>query len=411
LWENKEVKSEIVIEEINRFVEIFSTSKKSSKLNLLLADLYIRNGDDKEALFVIDRLIDKEAIEYIDEISSFLQSRFDKINNRSYLAKLFKKCYLKSNNKKHKELEHYTLFVEAQKLERENNLELAKSIYKSIATDEVKTKYLQLAIYNMAIIENKVGDKKKALEIMRDVSEGELRTKALEFMYSVGLESMNFEFAGESAEKIAIRDNNNEMFLNAIELYIKAKKFDDAKRVIDLVKQRGLKNEWEERILIYEAMYFYHANEINKAKNIFIKLLKNKRFEYFTFENIIMLSELTKKFIFTLSDDEAREYLESFIELCGYNYKKTGYIGYTYTLGSLLIDYSVFFINKEEAVKKGLEILREALKQSIENEDIDITQKVASKIKENDSNIREKRFVLPPFSIEKEIIDLIKELK
>ncbi|MCX7770386.1 MAG: hypothetical protein N2202_04820 [Proteobacteria bacterium] len=403
LWERGEVQNEHIIKEIKKFIEIFPNSNKTIKISLLLADLYIKNGFERDALNTINEFLEKTNSAYVEDFAVFIQGRFDKLQDKIELSKIFEKVYLKTGQKKYLEMKHFSLFVYAQKLEQEKRFELARDIYRLITNDKFNTKFKQPSLYNQAILESYLGDKKRALEIMKEVSEEELKKKALDFMYSIGLETGNFDFAGESAEKLGIRDNRNDLLLKSVWFYLKVGRLDDARRVIYLLKNRTLNNSEKEKVSIYEGIYFYKINDIKKSGQIFIELLVSKKFGNFGLEEVFLLNELTKRAIFTFSDDRAKEFLEGFIDLCSAKYQETGSLEYQYILGSILVDYNIFFIDKEYAFNKGIEVLKTALKQSIENEEIESTKKIISKIKEIMPEFKTKKFFLPPIEIEKEI--------
>lgn len=405
LWKKGLIKSELLIEEFGIFTEIFYNSPKYTKVCLVLTDVYIKNKNQETALNIIDNLIEKSSKEDIKTIVEFLSNRFEEIDNKIKLANLFERCYSKDNSLKYKELKHFVLFSYAQELENQKDLQVSKKIYLSILDDHA-TKFREPALYNLAILESQTGDKKRALEVAKEVGEGEFKKKALEFMFSVGLESGYLEFAGEAAEKIGLMENKKEMLFKAIELYIKSNRLNDANRLMNFVNKIDLTELENDRLSILKGIYFYRSEEFHKSAEIFKSLLMSKRFDIFNFEEISLLNEITKKIILMLSDWEAKEYLENFIELCSSHYRETGYIGYKYLLGSILLEYSTFFVNKEEAIKKGIEIIKSALKESIEMEEQEITLKLVVKLKEF---YPDKKFILPLIQVEEEIMGILQE--
>lgn len=408
LWEKGLIKTDLIINEFERFIKIFDNSPKNTKISLALADLYIKNKNQKTALDIVDNLIDIKLKEDIQTICEFLSSKLEEIDDKVFLANLFEKCYKKSNFLKFKELKHFALFIHAQNLEKQKNLEGSKNTYLSILND-YPTKFREPSLYNLAILESQTGNNRKALEILKEVKEGEFKMKALEFMLSVGLESGYLDFAGEAAEKVGRIKNNKEMLFKAIELYIKSSKLNDANRLINLLSGYDLTDLERDRLSIFKGIYLYNLGDIYKSAEIFKSLLISRKIDSLSFDEIALLNEITKKIIFTLSEDEARIYLENFIDLCTNNYKKTGYIGYKYFLGSILLDYSIFFVNKEEAIRKGTEILKNALKESVEMEEQDMTLKLVRKIKDFSQDMKDKSFILPSILIEKEIMGVLQE--
>lgn len=408
LWEKGKVGNDFLIREIERYITNFINSYKSTKISLILSDLYIKDNNQKTALNIIDDLIKRASKEHINLIVEYLSNRFEEINDKIVLSNLFERCYERDNVIKYKELKHLALFIHAQQSERNKNFEDSKKAYLSIVND-LTTRFRQPALYNLAILESESGNRKKALEILKNINEGELEEKALEFMFSMGYEWGYFEFSGEAAEKIGIIKQEKEMLFRAVDLYIRAKNLEAVNRTINLLSRTNLNDIEKEKLLILKGVYFYYSEQSNKSIEIFEYLLRDRKFEGFDYEKVSVLYEIFQKTIFSLPDSKAKDFLENFIELCTFNYKRTGYVGYKYFLGSVLTDYSIFFVNRKEAIEKGIEIFKSGLRETIEMEDNEMTAKLMSKIRETVPEIKNKKFILPPIEIEEEIEKFLQE--
>ncbi len=403
LWERSLVMGEILSKKIEMFIKTFPSSTKTLKMYLLLAHINLKMGEVEKALSIVEEKIKHASNAEIETIIDFLKERFQMIENKERVAQISNIAYEKTGNKKFLEFRHYALFVYAQNLETKNDLEKAKKAYELIVKDTKKTVFSEPALYNLALIEYRTGESKRALELMKHVSESQLIRKASEFLYNVGLETNNFSFAAESAEKLGVLNDDNEMFFNSTKLYLRAGMNDSAFRVISKLQAKKLEGKDFIRLEILKALYSYYLKEYATALNIFSGIVKTKNHDVFDEEVINVVSELVKKSIYILSDDEARDFIESFIEICTFKYKEEGDLKYLYNVGDILIDLNTFFVNSKEAFEKGKKVLKIVLKESVEKERLEITTKIMNKFRSIGELI--KPFVVPKINAEKEIIE------
>lgn len=403
LWERSAVTGQMLSKKIETFVITFPFSEKTLKMYLLLSHVNLKMGELEKALSIVEEKIKHSSNADIEIIIDFLKERFQMIENKERVAQIANIAYEKTANKKYQEFKHYALFVYAQNLETKNDLEKAKIVYELIIKDTVKTAFTEPALYNLAIIENQTGKSERALELMKHISESQLIKKASEFLYNVGLETHNFSFAGEAAEKLGVLNNDNEMFFKSIRLYLLAGMNDSAFRVISKLEKKNLEGKDFERLKICKALYSYYKKEYANAVNIFSEIVKTKNHKVFDEEVINVLSELIKRTIYILPDDEARDFIEGFIEICTAKYKEEDDLKYLYNVGDILIDLNTFFVNSKEAFEKGKKVLKIALKTSVEQERVEITTKIIKKFRGLGELV--KPFIVPTINVEKEIIE------
>jgi tetratricopeptide (TPR) repeat protein len=403
LWERAVVMGDVLSIKIETFIKTFPSSVKTLKMYLLLSFVNLKMGYVEKALSIVEDKINHSSNEEIETIIDFLKEKFQIIENKERVAQISNSAYEKTGNKKYLEFKHYALFVYAQNFETKNDLEKAKITYELIVNDTIKTAYTEPALYNLAIIENRLGRSKRALELMKHVSESQLIKKASEFVYNVGLETNNYFFAGEAAEKLGVLNNDNTMFFKSIRLYLSAGMNDSAFRVISKLQEKELEGEDFKKLQVCKALYSYYIKDYATAINIFSDIVKTRNHKLFDEEVINVLSDLIKNSIYILPDDEAMDFIEGFIDICSVKYKEEGDLKYLYNVGDILIDLNTFFLNSKEAFEKGKKVLKIVLKESVEKERIEITTQIIKKIRSIGELL--KPFVVPTIDVEKEIIE------
>lgn len=94
------------------------------------------------------------------------------------------------------------------------------------------------------------------------------------------------------------------------------------------------------------------------------------------------IHNVLSKMVFTKPEDEAREALELYVDYLAKKFKGSGDDIYLYKLGYIMNEFSLFFLQQEEAKTRALALLRKALKNSVEKDNRDLLLKSLEKLKD-----------------------------
>lgn len=404
LWLNNQFSSQELTANLNNFIYLYPSSSKSVQIYLVLANLELKNKKDGSTLEILEKALEIADKNDIDKIVLFLKINFNSFSDLEKVAQLFQKGYEKTLKYDFAELKHYALFQKAQMLEKASDLDNAIRVYKKIIDDKVVTVFREASFYNMGIIYVEKGDINSAINYMTLVKKGNLEGKATEFLYEFGKKYGYYKISGEAAEKIGIKNHDNNLLFESAYFYIKAKEVKDAERVLSVLDKLNLDSKSKIKKDVLDGMIAYLKGDYSETFKKLALILENDIDVEIENEASNMLHDVTKKLIFTFSDEEVRNYIEKYVDACSRKYKEGKGSIYLFRIGETLSDFAIFFIQKEDVIKRAKYILKKALKDAVENSDVILTLSAYNKLKEIDESYKNKNFSLPPVEVEPAVI-------
>ncbi|MCX7990739.1 MAG: tetratricopeptide repeat protein [Proteobacteria bacterium] len=384
MWKRHEILSRELINSLEDFLINFKKSKYLNDSALVLADISLKEGLTEKMFFALEVAGSNDS--GLKRALEFVEANFDGIENKLFISKLFDKGYKNFNDDKYLKLKHFSLFKHAILLEGEGKRDFAINTYNEIINDK-SSEFTEFAIYNLSLLLQRDGKTEEAVKYMSKIKQkDDLRIKAKDFIYNFGKQKGMFIESAQAALDYASLSKEKEIFylIESSYLFLKGKNYDDSERVLYQLESKRLTEREKKEKDFVKGLLYYYKNNFDKAYDLLIAGLKADILDRFGTETEEPLHNVLAKVVFTKPEDEAREALELYVGYLSKKFKETGDDLYLYKLGDIINEFSLFFLQQEEAKLRAVALLKRAVKNSVEKGNKDLVLKSLTKLREID---------------------------
>lgn len=385
MWQNNKLAGSELINSLRNYVITYPNYDKTISAVIVLSDMLLKEGMENQLIqtltFASESADEKKLIKILD----FCETNLKQINDKKSLALLFNRGFEKLKDRRYLELKHYALFSEAKSREDAGNFSEAKDLYKVIIDDKDTTSFKEFALFNLALLLEKDGKVNEAVSAMQQIKyKQELTGKAKDFIYTFGKREGLYLEAAEAALELSKIDvtKNNFYYLEAVWLFLKGKDLKKAENTLNILSNLPKSEKEYTDYAVLKGIIENKKGKFIIAFDSFTFALKDEIKNEYDEEFIRSFHETLKNTIFLKPEDEARTAIESFIEFLSNRSKITGNPEYLYNIAEALSDFSVFFIQKEEAVGKAIEFYKRSLKLAVNLRNSSLVIKNIAKLKE-----------------------------
>lgn len=408
LWQAGSLAASELVDDLKNYINNYPATERSTAVLLVLVDILAKENRQEEMLQYIEDAVKNQKNKDITKLLDFCEANFEVINDKDRLAKIFEMGYVNNNNKHYLELKHYAMFVDAKQKEDNNQLEKAALVYREIINDYNKTSFEEFAVFNLGLLLEKIGKTEEAIDLMERINQkDELKIKAKDFIYTFGKKRGLYQQAASAALMLSNTEKDASFYLlEALWLYLKAKDYNAAENVLAKLDSVNL-NENEKRTQVFlKSILIYEKGDALAAFDGFLLSLKSDINAEFENDFIYYFHNVLKKVIFLKPEDDARDALEAYVEFLGKKFRERGKAFYLYNIAETLYDFSLFFLQKDEAISRAIEFYKRSLKLSVLDEDKDLVLKNIVRLKELQPDFYNKPVELP-----EPRLDFIKDIK
>ncbi|GAB4436551.1 MAG: hypothetical protein OHK0040_07830 [bacterium] len=384
LWKENKLEGKELIDSLKDYFDNYPDYEKTTSVVIVLSDMLLKEGIEEELMKILDRATNLYGDRRLAAVLDFCETNFKQISDKKGLAEFFKRGFEKLKDRRYLELQHYAIFAEAKIAEDAGKATEAKQLYERIIADTNTTSFREFALYNLALLLEKEGKVNEAVLIMKQIKEKqELAGKAKSFIYTFGKKEGLYSEAAEAALQLSKDEPAKELYyrIEAVWLFTKSGNINKANDVLNTLASMQ-KNEREnaDYTLLKGVVESKKGSYTNAFDNFTAVLKGNFNLEY---EEgfITSFHETLKNTIFLKPEEEARDALEMFIEFLGKRFKDTGKPEYLFNIAETLSDFSLFFLQKEEALSKAVELYKRSLKMAANNGNALLVLKNMAKLK------------------------------
>lgn len=395
MWQRHEILSKELINTLQDFLNTFKGSKYFNNSALLLADISLKEGLSENMFFALELAANNDEMG-LKKAVDFVEANFDSIHNKLFISKIFEKGYERLKDDKFLKLKHFSLFKHAISLEEERKNDLAINVYKDIIKDK-SSEFTEFAVYNLSLLLQRVGKTEEAISYMAKIKQkDDLKLKAKDFIYNFGKQKGMFIESAQAALDYAALSKEREVFylIESSYLFLKGRSLDDAERVLLFLEKKPLSDREKKERDFIKGLVQYHKNNYDRAYDLLMSALKEdilSRFDSYIEEP---LYNVLSKIVFTKPEDEAREALELYVGYLSKKYKDSGDDSYLYKLGYIMSEFSIFFLQQEEANTRAVALLKRVLKNSVEKDNKELLLKSIAKLREIEPKKYNRKFVI-----------------
>lgn len=408
LWQAGGLAASELVDDLKNYINNYPTTDRSTAVLIVLVDILIKENRQEEMLQQVEDAVKNQTNQDITKLLDFCEANFDVIKDKGRLAKIFEMGYVNNNNKHYLELKHYAMFIDAKQKEDNNELEQAALVYREIINDHNKTSFEEFAVFNLGLLLEKMGKTEEAIVLMERINQKEeLKNKANDFIYTFGKKRGLYQQAATSALILSNTEKNASFYLlEALWLYLKAKDYHAAENVLAKLDSFNLNENEKRTLVLIKSILIYEKGDALAAFDGFVSSLKSDINAEYENDFIYYFHNALKKVIFLKPEDEARDALESYVEFLAKKFREKGKAFYLYNIAETLYDFSLFFLQKDEAISRSIEFYKRSLKLSVLDEDKDLVLKNVARLKELQPDLYKKVLELPEPSL-----DFIKDIK
>ena len=385
LWQDKKLDSQELIISLKEYAETYHNTERTLSTLMVLSDMLLKENREQEMLDSLDKASNNFGAKGLIKVTDFCEANFKLIADKKRLAIIFGKAFDFFKDRRYLELKHYALFSLAKINEDGGKLDEAKLLYTQIIDDFNTTSFREFALFNLALLlekEGKVSDAVKTMELIKDRKE--LAYKAKDFVFIFGKKAGFFVEAAEASLELAKLEPQKTAYylLEAGWLFIKSGKFNRAEEALKRLEKLQLSEEERASHNTLKGILAYNNSDFNLAFELFFVSSKSVVKEEYEEDFIKFFHDTLSKTIFLKPEDEARDALESFIDFLGRRFKATAKPDYLFNIAETLSDFSLFFLQKDEAIAKSIEFYKRSLKLSIMQNNSKLVIKNLAKLKE-----------------------------
>lgn len=409
LWQDNKLASTELIKALKEYADTYPDNERTLSILMVISDMLLKEKQQEEMLDSLEKAVNLFGARGLLKVTDFCEANFKFINDKIRIAAIFSNAFEVLKDRRFLELKHYSLFSMAKTEEENGRIAEAKIIYTQIIDDLNSTNFKEYALFNLAILlekEGKLSDAVRTMELVKEKKE--LVSKAKEFVYTFGKQTGFYTEAADAALELAEFEpqKSNYYILGASWLFIKSGKFDRAETVLKRIETNLLGDEEKTSYTFLKAVLAYNKEDFDVAFDLFLLSSKKDVNEEYEEDFIKFFHNTLKKTIFLKPEDDAREALEAFIDFLSRRFKNTAKPDYLFNIAEILSDFSLFFVQKDEAISKAIEFYKRSLKISVEHNNSKLVLKNLAKLKELDTELYSKELFIPEIEL-----NLIEEIK